>query len=447
MEIVNYSSMEQLNNPLKPVGLPDNRFADPHIKIFTNPDSGRQAMYIYVGHDEGKGEFIMRNWYVLWSEDLIHWNAKVSLDRKDTFMDPESVNCWACDCVQSPFDNRFYLYYSNGRDSTGVAVSDRPDGPFTDARGKTPLLTANEQLPCAYDPDIILPDKDDPNAYIVFCGSWQAPYWSMQLKQNMTEVVPGTLRRVYVYPADGTPEELTGELRSDQPEAFRYGDTWYMYWAGRYATGKNRLGPYTFRSDIGKEIPHYPDGRCFIDHGSFLEWNGQWFYAVSHGTEFWSYRQIWLLYVHMCDDGTLMLDETIRRCGVGQYCAEWDKIEAEWYMRLDTPALRKIELQQNGVHQGFAIAQTSGTQCAHYPHVYGMQAASRMTLRLCGEAGAQVEVLIDSTPAGTLTLQNASTDFTELSLSLQNTSGEHDLTLRLTGKITVDWFRLTAAEC
>ena len=46
MEIVNQSSMEQLNNPLKPVGLPDNRFADPHIKIFTNPDSGRQAMYI-----------------------------------------------------------------------------------------------------------------------------------------------------------------------------------------------------------------------------------------------------------------------------------------------------------------------------------------------------------------------------------------------------------------
>ena len=116
-------------------------------------------------------------------------------------------------------------------------------------------------------------------------------------------------------------------------------------------------------------------------------------------------------------------------------------------MRLDTPALRKIELQQNGVHQGFAIAQTSGTQSAHYPHVYGMQPASRMTLRLCGEAGAQVEVLIDSTPAGTLTLQNASTGFTELSLSLQNTSGEHDLTLRLTGKITVDWFRLTAAEC
>ena len=261
MEIVNHSSIEQLNNPLKPVGLPDNRFADPHIKIFTNPDSGRQAMYIYVGHDEGKGEFIMRNWYVLWSEDLIHWNAKVSLDRKDTFMDPESVNCWACDCVQSPFDNRFYLYYSNGRDSTGVAVSDRPDGPFTDARGKTPLLTANEQIPCAYDPDIILPDKDDPNAYIVFCGSWQAPYWSMQLKQNMTEVVPGTLRRVYVYPADGTPEELTGELRSDQPEAFRYGDTWYMYWAGRYATGRNRLGPAmrhaarSGRTDAGHSRP------------------------------------------------------------------------------------------------------------------------------------------------------------------------------------------------
>ena len=85
----------------------------------------------------------------------------------------------------------------------------------------------------------------------------------------------------------------------------------------RHHSSKHRLGPYIFHSDLGKEIPHYPDGRCFIDHGSFLEWRGQWFYAVSHGTESWSYRQSWLLYLHFCDDGTLMIDETIRRFNMG----------------------------------------------------------------------------------------------------------------------------------
>ena len=63
-------------NPLLPEGAADNMFPDPHIKIFVNPDTGRENMYVYVGHDEGKGQFIMRDWYVLFSEDLVHWQCK-----------------------------------------------------------------------------------------------------------------------------------------------------------------------------------------------------------------------------------------------------------------------------------------------------------------------------------------------------------------------------------
>ena len=127
-------------NPLLPEGVADNRFPDPHIKIFTNPDTGRENMYVYVGHDEGKDRFIMRDWYVMFSEDLVHWQCRKTLSRKDTYLPDDSVDCWACDVVQSPWDGRYYLYYSNGGESTGVAVSDRPEGPFSDARGKTPIL-------------------------------------------------------------------------------------------------------------------------------------------------------------------------------------------------------------------------------------------------------------------------------------------------------------------
>ena len=227
---------ERLHNPLAPVGRPDNRFPDPHIKIFTNPDTGNEAMYVYVGHDEGFNQFIMKDWYVMWSEDLVHWNWRRALRREDTYLPDDSVNCWACDCVRSPWDGKYYLYYSNAGDDTGVAVSDRPDGPFVDARGKTPILPKGITPTNSYDPDIILPDEDDPNAYILFGSDWTDHYWAMQLKENMTEVVPGTGRKVPVYPADGTPTELLGVLRSDQAEVFRYKDTWYMYWAGRYST-------------------------------------------------------------------------------------------------------------------------------------------------------------------------------------------------------------------
>ncbi|MBQ7138406.1 MAG: family 43 glycosylhydrolase [Clostridia bacterium] len=429
---------ERLHNPLAPVGRPDNRFPDPHIKIFVNPDTGNEAMYVYVGHDEAKERFVMKDWFVLWSEDLVHWNWRRSLRREDTYLPDDSENCWACDCVQSPWDGKYYLYYSNAGDDTGVAVSDRPDGPFVDARGKTPILPKGITPTNSYDPDIILPDEDDPNAYILFGSDWTDHYWAMQLKENMVEVVPGSGRKVPVYPADGTPTELLGVLRSDQAEVFRRGDTWYMYWAGRYSTSKNRLGPYVFHSDLGKEIPHYPDGRCFIDHGSFVEWKGQWFYAVSHGTESWSYRQSWLLYLHFCDDGTMMIDETIRRCGVGSYFAGWDRIEAEWYMAIPE-GVKKIELKNpDGSHEGFAIAQEEGIHDVAFPHVYNIAANSMMKLHAKGSG--TIEVLADGKSLGTAAVDAA--DFTDVCVDLGSLAGEHDITLRMTGRIALDWFTL-----
>ena len=429
-------------NPLQPTGVADNMFPDPHIKIFVNPDTGRENMYVYVGHDEGRDRFIMRDWYVLFSEDLVHWQCKKSLAREDTYLPPDSVDCWACDVVRSPWDGKYYLYYSHGGESTGVAVSDRPDGPFVDARGRTPLLPKGITPTNSYDPDVILPDDGDPRAWIVFGSDWTDHYWAMQLKENMIEVVPGSARKVPVYPDENTHEELLGVLRSDQAEVFRYGARWYLYWAGRYATSENRLGPYIYRGNIGADIPHYPDGRAFIDHGSFLEWKGQWYYAVSCGLESWSYRQSWLMYLHVCDDGTLMFDEEIREYGVGQYCADWERIQAEWYMEIDAPALRKIELKKDGRHLGFAIAQESGAHFARYPHVYGMRQAMPITLCLRGEAGATVSVLVDGSQAGQLTLAADQPDFAEQTIPLQNDAGEHEITLILTGRLALDWFRL-----
>lgn len=447
---MNKPNNERYNNPLNPMKLPEgvveNRFPDPHIKIFTNPDTGNEAMYVYVGHDEGKDRFIMRDWYVMWSEDLVHWNCAKSLDRKDTYLPDDSTDCWACDVVKSPWDGKYYLYYSHGGESTGVAVSDRPEGPFKDARGKTPILPKGITPTNSYDPDVILPDEDDDRAWIVFGSDWTDHYWAMELDHNMIDVVPGTARKVPVYPDADTHEELLGVLRSDQAEAFRYKDTWYLYWAGRYATSDNRLGPYIFRGNIGADIPHYPDGRAFIDHGSFLEWRGQWYYAVSHGEETPLFRRSFLMYLHICDDRTLMFDERIRNCGVGQYCADWDRIEAEWYMAIDAPKLDKIELKaDDGTHLGFAIAQKEGTNTAFYPHVYGMKQNSTITLCVKGKTGARIEILIDGEVAGTSELidrndTESCNSYKEVSIQLRNDAGEHDMTLRLTGEIEVDWF-------
>ena len=147
------------------------------------------------------------------------------------------------------------------------------------------------------------------------------------------------------------------------------------------------------------------------------------------------------MYLHVCDDGTLMFDEEIRQYGVGQYNAAWERIQAEWYMAINAPDLKKIELKRAGKHAGFAISQDAGTHTAHYPHVYGLEKNTRMTLCVQGEEGAAIEILMDGKTAGSLRLDQAILDLSEMTIPLSNDAGEQDITLRLTGQVTIDWFR------
>ena len=94
-----------------------------------------------------------------------------------------------------------------------------------------------------------------------------------------------------------------------------------------------------------------------------------------------------------------MIDETIRRCGVGSYFAGWDRIEAEWYMAIPD-GVQKIELKHaDGTHEGFAIAQAEGTHDAFFPHVYDIVKGSVMKLHAKGHGS--IEVMADGKSIGT----------------------------------------------
>ena len=135
------------------------------------------------------------------------------------------------------------------------------------------------------------------------------------------------------------------------------------------------------------------------------------------------------------------LNEKIRQYGVGQYFAGWEKIQAEWFMKIDRPYIRKIELFKNGKHDSFAISQEAGTHSAFYPHVYGMQENMEMTLFMKGEAGSDIAILIDGKDAGSFQLPMTLNDLEMVPVSLRNDPGEHEIILRMTGRMTIDWFR------
>lgn len=437
-------------NPIIPKGCKDPHFSDPHIKLFRDNETGKERFYMYCGRDYGTDRFELRNWYVLITDDMVEWEYRKVLDSGDTYLGEGADNCWACDVVQNPKDKKYYLYYSAGDDSTGVAVSETPEGPFKDANQLKPVLYSELTPTTEYDPDVVMPEEEGDAAWIFF-GSPKGirqgadDYWAVQLQEDMVSVNPESTTKIYVYRSEEEKEELDVELKSDQPEIFKKDGVFYLYWAGRYAVSDKLLGPYYYRGNLGKNRGSYPDGRVFIDHGSFLQWKNQWFYAVTEGIPNPLYRKSYLLYLHFCDDGSLMIDEKIKEYGVGQYDAGWKKIQAEWYMEADA-GLEKREFFEGEEGNSFAVFNKEGSHTLRYPNVYNMPENARIIVRVKTTGnGGMLAVYEDSAERiflGEMSINKTKDGFEEVEIPLKNTAGKLNLCFELTGEIGLDWFRI-----
>ena len=61
-------------------------------------------------------------------------------------------------------------------------------------------------------------------------------------------------------------------------------------------------------------------------------------------------------------------------------------------------------------------------------------------MKLHAKGSGAIEVLADGKSLGTAAVDAA--DFTDVCVDLGSLAGEHDITLRMTGKIALDWFTL-----
>ena len=119
--------MRAITNPYLPLGvyIPD---GEPHVF--------GDRVYIYGSHDRAGGEKYCEGHYQVWSapvDNLKEWRCEGVSYRRD--QDPSNADdtkqLWAPDVTKGP-DGRYYLYYCfNFHPEIGVAVSDRPAGPYT----------------------------------------------------------------------------------------------------------------------------------------------------------------------------------------------------------------------------------------------------------------------------------------------------------------------------
>jgi hypothetical protein len=278
--------------------------ADPSAHVF----NGR--IYIYPSHDTATGtkeddlgsHFDMRDYRVL-SMDSVGGRVTdhgVALDIKNVPWAGRQM--WAPDAAFA--NGKYYLYFpvKNKQDvfQIGVAVSDKPEGPFT--AEAEPIKNSYSIDPCVF--------KDDDGKFYMYLGG----IWGGQLQRwnnnkydssakNRAAGDPAVLPRMARLNADmksfaepvkeiqlvGQDGKAFGEKDNDKrffegtwvfkrngKYYFTYstGDTHYLC----YATGDNPYGPFTYQGILLNPVEGW------TNHHSIIEANGKW-WLFYHDTQ------------------------------------------------------------------------------------------------------------------------------------------------------------------
>ena len=333
---------------------------DPHMHVF----NGR--VWLHATHDAipGSSYFSMHDWQIWSSADCVEWQLESVVRPEDFHMGPSS-DCWAVDCEER--NGKYYYYFSDGNMRTGVGVGDSPAGPFKDVLGK-PLLDGTLTTTREYDPCVF--KDDDGEYYLVFGGpSWcygeGCGYFIARLNEDMVSFAETPRRLEVNHPAD------------DKASLNKFGGRYYLTYGGHYAISDNIYGPYEYKGHTGASE----------DHTSYFEWNGQIFNAITVFDHYGLYRSAGMCYVHIRDNGDLVTDPLIVEYGVGQYDSDWNRIEAEWFMR--GVNVKKAEIHN---YPGFFVSCTQEAVLV-YPKVRNLSNKRGLSLKAsCSGTGGEIEL-------------------------------------------------------
>jgi arabinoxylan arabinofuranohydrolase len=274
---------------------------DPHIHRFND------KAYLYASHDHSieNPRFVMKDWQVWSSDDLLNWELESILKPEDTYIGKPIDGCWATDAVEK--NGRYYWALSEvtkEKKQIPMVMSDSPGGPWKDMLGK-PLLAEGCVDDAVYDPCFF--KEDDGTVYILF-GCFN--YYIGKMTEEMNSVVD--LQSIEII----NPEGPYGKGKTDDKVSLhKYNDTYYLSWGAYYATASDLHGPYEYRGCIidpekieyrfrANTFPHGPSqGR----HGNFFEWKGQWYFTYCEMcfSKNRFFRDFWISPVHYREDGSI----------------------------------------------------------------------------------------------------------------------------------------------
>ena len=292
----------------------DSRYYIPDVEARQWEDG---IVYLYGSSDRcGDDVYCSREYYVFSSKDLKNWTVYPNSFNSEFVHDVNAKNdvLYAPDCEK--INGKYCLFYCQEKDREGVAFSDKPYGPFRNARSIHP---ADKD---GIDPAILV---DDDGSLYYFWGQYHARGGKLNLETG--EIIP---------------ETLTDNILTEEEHGFHEGISirkrngiYYLVYSdisrGRptclgYAMSDKPLGPYKKKGIIIDNTGCDP--QSWNDHGSIAEINKKWYVFYHRSTHASNFsRQVCIEPIYFEENGTIREVEMTTQ-GIDGPLDAFEKLEA-----------------------------------------------------------------------------------------------------------------------
>ena len=260
--LATFISVAEIRNPL----FTHLYSADPSAHVFND------TLWVYPSHDRDDAlSFSMEDYHVFSTTDMEHWQDHGIIFNPLLQTSWAKKAAWAPDCV---FRNgKYYLYYPTDQRHIGVAVSDRPDGPFTDPLGHPLLSIDSPGVICNrdfIDPAVMIDDDGQAYLYVgqntVCCIKLNDDMISYDGEVHIIEGVHEFFEAVWVHKRNGLyyMSYSDGPFFGHEPRI-------------SYCVSDSPLGPFRYQGVILGPV------NSGTNHHSIVQYHGQWwlFYHTS----------------------------------------------------------------------------------------------------------------------------------------------------------------------
>jgi len=403
---------------------------DPQVRVYDD------QVYMYATHDASPTSttFVMNDWWVWHSADLVNWELVSVLKPEQTYFGKPSSQCWATDAARR--NGKYYFYFSMGPEEVGVVEGPTPAGPWHDPIGHA-LIAKGQVKTASRDPGIF--QEADGTSYIVF-GTFD--YYIARLNEDMVSLAD-TPKLIEIE----NPTGPYGKGRTDdKPFLHRRGENYYLSWGCYYGISKSLYGPYDCKGSIihedrldpkfldptNRTAPQAPppkwapkDWLGFDRHGSFFELFGQWYVICNDQALPGSntlFRNSVISYVRYKNNDEI---DPIRLTGigVGQYDAAV-RIEATDFFKAEDAKVAEDDAGR------FQVRDLKHGSSLVYPKIRNLHQRSKLSLSASSihSNGAEVEIHRGSTAGARLAKLTFKPSFGDQGDSIQTVTlnGVHD---------------------